>query len=88
MADWSRKNAGKLSEALHNHGRGAQGQHGALLISLADQVRDAEKRQHIDANSLGQFRSSACKLCREHRLYECDVPCGWSYSCKLIQSNT
>jgi hypothetical protein len=88
MADWNHKNAGVLLDALRHHISGAKNQHGELLISVAEQVRDAENRQRINATSLDQFRSSVCELCREHQMYECDVPVGWSHSCALIHSNT
>jgi hypothetical protein len=40
----------------------------------------------VDAGHLLAFcRSKMCEVCREHLLYTCDVPEGWSPNCAFLK---
>jgi hypothetical protein len=53
--------------------------------------RDADAAANTVATTTGELiglRSRVCTICRAAKLYDCDVPSGWSNRCAFIISNT
>jgi hypothetical protein len=89
ISDWNRKNANTLLDGLLRHFKRTDGEvvQIARLASVRADLELASKSVRTDSVKLSQYRSAVCKECREHSLYACDVPSGWSSNCAFIAEN-
>ena len=90
MANWERREADTLADAIGKHRR----RHPHLvednqLLAIVQVVID-ESANTISTNSgdVQRHRAVVCAICRGSQLYACDVADGWSENCALISSNT
>jgi hypothetical protein len=86
MPHWAFKNLDVLHHALgeeqklHNH----LDYKAVQLTSIKNQIVlgiGAEEAERL----LTECRARMCKTCREHQLYTCDVPAGWSSNCTFLK---
>lgn len=90
MTNWERKEADILAEAIGKHRKSHPNQvdDNGLLAVIEKAV---DERSHTVATSpddLRRYRALVCAICRGSKLYECDVPDGWSKNCAFIIANT
>lgn len=90
MSNWTQKDLDSLAAALEAHltANPWSDQHGYLLIDARKRAHVESQHPHTDDRILNELRSMVCSVCRQHRLYECDLPEGWSPNCALIKKNT
>lgn len=89
MTDWTRKNLDTLSEALTVHlssGHSTES-YAYILIDASKLAHKGAKEFQQSEHRLDVIRASVCAVCRLHKLYECDVPFGWSPNCALLKKN-
>ena len=89
MANWERKQANTLADAIDRHRRNHPHlvRENELLARIQVVVDRASKTVATSAQELGRCRASVCDICRNAALYDCDVPNGWSANCALIAQN-
>jgi hypothetical protein len=90
MTNWDRKEADMLADAivkhiLHHHGRDEENR---KLLAIERDADAAANTVATTAGALIALRARVCTICRGSRLYECDVPSGWSNRCAFVISNT
>ena len=90
MANWERKEADTLAEAISKHCRSnpAQVQGNALLAVVQIAVDAAANTVSTSSGDLRRCRAQVCSICRDARLYACDVTHGWSDNCAMVGVNT
>lgn len=89
MTDWARKRLDTLSEALTvylSSGHSTE-PYAYLLIDARKKAHRCSTVFQPNEGQLDLARASVCKVCREHRMYECDVPFGWSPNCAFLREN-
>lgn len=90
MPNWERKNADVLANAISKHIRSHTDmeEDNDLLAIVLEAIDDASNTVATTAGELNRHRAVVCAICRGSKLYECDVPEGWSSNCAFIFSNT
>jgi hypothetical protein len=90
MANWERREADTLAEAIGKHCR--RNPHmvddNELLALVQDAVDAAAHTISTNSGYLRRHRELVCAICRGSQLYACDVPDFWSENCALICSDT
>ena len=89
MTQWDRRQADTLADAIGKHitRHPAQAAENAKLALIRKAVDDASHTVQTSSGDLFRHRAEVCAICRGSKLYECDVPAGWSSNCALIHSN-
>lgn len=89
MANWERKNADTLADAIDKHlKRNAHPTEDDELLTVVREALDqASNTVNTSASTLNRHRAVVCAICRGSKLYECDVDDGWSVSCAFINAN-
>lgn len=89
MANWERRDADTLAEAIGKHRRNNPHlvEDNALLAIVQKAVDESASTVNTTAGTLNRHRAVVCAICRGSRLYECDVADGWSSNCALINAN-
>jgi len=89
MANWERREADTLAEAIGKHRR--NNPHlvveNALLAVVQKEVDEAASTVTTTAATLNRHRAQVCAICRASKLYACDVPEGWSDNCAMVYVN-
>ncbi len=90
MANWERREADTLAEAIGKHLKQSVGTavENQLLALVQKQVDEASTTVSTTPAELTRFRSLVCTACRSGKLYNCDVPQGWSENCAFVYANT
>jgi hypothetical protein len=90
MANWERREADTLAEAIGKHRKGnLDTPHvNARLAVVQKAVDEAANTVATTAGDLHRHRTQVCAICRESNLKDCDVPHGWSDNCAFVRSNT
>lgn len=90
MANWERREADTLAEAIGKHLRQSADTvvENQLLALVQKQVEEASTTVSTTPGELLRFRSLVCTACRSGKLYTCDVPQGWSENCAFVYANT
>lgn len=90
MANWERRDADTLAEAIHKHRRNNPQfkEENALLAIIQQAVDESASTVNTTAGTLSRHRALVCTICRGSNLYACDVPSGWSSNCTMIYANT
>ena len=90
MANWERKEADILAEAIDKYRRRHPDrvQENAQLAVVQKAVDEAANTVSTSLADLTRHRAQVCAICRRAQLYECDVPQGWSENCAFIRHNT
>lgn len=90
MPGWERRNADTLADAIGKHIRNNPDttEANAKLMVIQEEVDDAASTVTTTPGELGRQRAAVCAICRQHQLYECDVPQGWSSNCSFVFANT
>jgi hypothetical protein len=90
MANWERRDADTLAEALGKHRRNNPHliEENALLTRIQQEVDASASTVNTTAGTLSRHRAQVCAICRASKLYACDVPQGWSSNCALVFANT
>ncbi len=90
MANWERREADTLAEAIHKHrmGNPHMVRENTQLAIIQIAVDVASNTVSTTIGELNRHRASVCTVCRDAKLHECDVPQGWSDNCAFIRSNT
>lgn len=86
---WARKNLDTLAGALAAHlsSTPANELHANLLGDLCIRAKLALASNQVNESTLHEARTAVCRVCRQHQLYACDVPAGWSVTCALLKKN-
>lgn len=89
MPNWERKQADTLAEAIDKHRRNNPGliDSNLRLAAIEKEVDAASNTVATTAGDLNKYRSRVCAVCRDCKLYACDVPQGWSQDCALVYAN-
>ena len=90
MSSWESREADVLAQALAKHCRDNPEDPAGNAV-LAPVLAAAEAAADADDTSLAQLqalRGQLCTICRERKLYDCDVAYGWSERCTLVHTNT
>ena len=90
MSNWERKAADTLADAIEKHCKRNPGQteEVAQLCVIQKAVDGAANTVTTSTSDLERYRSQVCAICRASKLYDCDVPEGWSRNCAFIYENT
>ena len=90
MANWERKEADTLAEAIDKHRKNNPHlvQENAQLAFIQKAVNEAANTIATTAGDLARHRGHVCSVCRSSRLMDCDVAQGWSENCAFIRANT
>ena len=90
LANWERREADTLAEAIGKHLRRNPDMavENQLLVLVQKAVDEASTTVSTTPGELTHFRSMVCMACRAGKLYNCDVPQGWSENCAFVYSNT
>jgi hypothetical protein len=90
MSNWERKEADVLADAIGKHRRNHPHlvQDNELLAVIEKAVDECANTVATTTTDLRRYRAQVCAVCRNSKLYECDVPEGWSQNCALIFFNT
>lgn len=90
MPHWERKNAFVLADAIAKHIRNHpdKTEDNELLSIVLDAIDAASNTVNTTQGELSRQRAVVCAICRGAKLYECDVPEGWSPNCAFVFSNT
>jgi hypothetical protein len=90
LANWERREADTLAEAIGKHLKKNPDMavENQLLVLVQRAVDEASTTVSTTPGELSQFRSMVCAACRAGKLYNCDVPQGWSENCAFVYSNT
>jgi hypothetical protein len=90
MANWERKNADTLADAIDKHLKRNTHPTGdeKLLSVIRIALDQAANTVNTSASTLNRHRAAVCAICRGSKLYECNVEEGWSTSCAFINTNT
>ena len=90
MPDWERRNADTLADAIGKHIRShpEMVEDNALLAIIQEAVDAAANTVSTTSGELNRQRALVCAICRGSKLYECDVPEGWSPNCAFVFTNT
>ena len=90
MSNWERRDADTLADAIIKHRkRHLSNTTEDLLLEQIQHSFDAASNTVLTSESdLVKLRSKLCTVCRNARLYECDIPSGWSANCTFIFVNT
>ena len=87
MTYWTQKELDALAAALQAHLSLAPWNDKSSYLLV-----DARKRAHAASElplpcerTLSETRATVCRVCRDERLYKCDVPVGWSMNCALLK---
>lgn len=90
MSNWVRKEADILADAIGKHIRNNPDLHvvNQRLAKIRIMVDGASITVNTTQGELVRYRTLVCAECRGSKLYECDVPVGWSANCALIFHNT
>jgi hypothetical protein len=90
MPNWERKNADTLADAIAKHIRSHPDmvEDNELLSIIQQAIDEAANTVSTTQSELNRQRAVVCAICRGSRLYECDVPEGWSENCAFIFVNT
>jgi hypothetical protein len=89
MSNWERKNVDTLADAIakqiRNHPEMVEVN---VLLVIAQQAADeAANTVTTTSGELNRLRAVVCAICRGSKLYECDVPKGWSENCAFVYAN-
>ena len=89
MANWERREADTLAEAIGKHRRNNPHlvEENAKLELVQREVDLAASTVTTTAGTLGRHRAQVCAICRASQLYSCDVPSGWSDNCAMVYTN-
>jgi hypothetical protein len=89
MANWERREADTLAEAIGKHRRNNPHlvEDNARLALVQKDVDLAASTVTTTSGTLMRHRAEVCAICRGSQLYSCDVPVGWSDNCALINTN-
>jgi hypothetical protein len=90
MTNWARKEFATLAEAIAIHRETFAGPSAVneVLSHIQQDAAAAATMAGVKEADLSRCRASLCAVCRATKLYECDVPSGWSFSCAFLHSNT
>ena len=90
MANWERKNADVLADAISKHIKSHPDmvEDNALLAIIQETIDDAANTVATTAGELNRCRAVVCAICRGSKLYECELSEGWSSNCTFIFTNT
>ena len=90
MPNWERRNADVLADAISKHIRSHPHMvdDNELLSIVKDAIDSAASTVLTTQVELNRHRAVVCAICRGSKLYECDVPQGWSSNCAFIFANT
>lgn len=90
MANWERKNADTLADAIDKHlkRQPQEGRDEKLLSIIRIALDQAANTVTTSASTLNRHRAEVCAICRGSKLYECNVSEGWSTSCAFVNTNT
>jgi len=86
MTHWDRKNLDTIHGAIENElkGRRVFCTLSVALLGIKNKTAMAFHHNEVD---LMECRTELCKLCREHKMYSCDVDVGWSPTCAFLKAN-
>lgn len=89
MTQWDRRQADTLADAIGKHitKRPDMAAENAQLAVIRKAVDGASHTIQTTAGDLYRYRAEVCAICRGSKLYECDVPVGWSKNCALLHTN-
>jgi hypothetical protein len=90
MANWERREADTLAEAIHKHLKANPHmvQENLQLAIIQKAADDAANTVSTTMGELARHRAAVCAICRASKIHECDVPQGWSNNCAFIRANT
>jgi hypothetical protein len=90
MANWERRDADTLAEAIGKHRRNNPHleKDNALLAVIQEAVDESASTVNTTAGTLKLHRAQVCAICRGSQLYTCDVAEGWSHNCAMVFANT
>lgn len=87
---WDRKEAVALADAI-SHRRMTCSENieqNQLFACIGKDVATASQTDMTDAGRLERLRLRVCELCRANKMYDCDVPQGWTSRCSFLKANT
>jgi hypothetical protein len=90
MSNWDRRNADTLADAIAKHIRNHPDMvEDNVLLAIVQQAADeAANTVTTTSGELNRQRAVVCAICRSSKLYECDLPMGWSENCAFVCANT
>lgn len=90
MANWERRDADTLAEAINKHRKNNPHlvEENALLAIIQEAVDESASTVNTTPGTLSRHRALVCAICRGAKLYTCDVDDGWSSNCAFIYTNT
>ncbi len=90
MANWERREADTLAEAIDKHRKNNPHlvHENAQLALIQRAVDEAANTVSTTAGDLTRHRGHVCAICRDSRLMDCDADQGWSENCAFIRANT
>lgn len=86
--EWHRKGALTIADAVYVHLNKkvhVNDGHRTLLKNVQLDIQLASKSCSTSEQDLGQLRLRVCTICRQYKLYECDLHRGWSQNCALVK---
>jgi hypothetical protein len=90
MRNWEHKHANTLADAIAKHivRHPELVEDNELLAIINQVVKKSSNTVTTKPYDLSRQRAVVCAICRGSKLYECDVPAGWSQNCAFISANT
>jgi hypothetical protein len=90
MSNWERKNADMLADAISKHIRSHPDmvEDNELLAIVQEALDNASTTVTTSQSELNRHRAVVCAICRGSKIYECDVPEGWSKTCAFTFTKT
>ena len=84
MTQWAHKNLDEIRDAVHNEILATLPTNYAMVdlncLSQRMQLLKSEPEKY-----LASCREAMCLLCRQYKLYKCDVDVGWSENCAFVR---
>lgn len=84
MSDWPRKHLEELYDCVHSEIL-ATLPTSVAMVDLNNVSHQLQLSKSEPARNLESCRESMCEICRENRLYKCDIDEGWSSNCAFVR---
>lgn len=84
MTQWARKNLDELGRAVQKEVM-ATSQSNTAMFDLHLLSQKIELSMSEPERNLAIFRGTMCALCRQNKMYKCDVDVGWSLNCAFVR---
>jgi len=84
MAQWARKNLDELSRAVQKEIM-ATSRSNTVIFDLHHLSQKIELSMSEPERNLASYREAMCVICRQNKMYKCDVDAGRSPYCAFVK---